>query len=77
MAMEDEGGLEFGIIQGIVEKGRDICEPHHIRGCFVRALLYRTSEEIGEGIQNCEIYVHKHEFFCKDIIAQYSYSKKQ
>ena len=43
MAMEDdtrgrmrEGGLEFGIIQGIVERGRDICEPHHIRECFVR-----------------------------------------
>ena len=33
---EDEVGLEFGIIQGIVEKGRDICEPHHIRECFVR-----------------------------------------
>ena len=44
---EDEVGLEFGIIQGIVEKGRDICEPYHIRRCFVRALLYRTSEEIG------------------------------
>ena len=52
---EDEAGLEFGIIQGIVEKWRDICEPYHIRGCFVRALLYRTSEEIGEARRDPEL----------------------
>ena len=31
--MTMEGRLEFGII----EKGRDICESHHIRGSFVSA----------------------------------------